>query len=307
MQTILRHFGNSAEIVTVPLGFTVVKCDEVSSDPGQVLIDASTLLAVGRTMPVILERGLDTALRQCASSDVDGALNFLQSVVIHDKIWVDAMTCAQSALARKIVCDLSPNVGGVIITEQSIYDEAWRASMEIANDTLLSDVGNVELGLSCVEAVDRDYMHPHDVLVSPEDASRADRFIFESPALSEPVLIPRIPASLRDSNSGLQRTLFYVSLSSYLKLPYVPHPERAALIDIMSSCGEPGETRAQRVVKYFDEGILRAWDPVTTRVPGPPVAERVLSVLRRTGDLVSAVTEVREEAGEFRKWSETLK
>src|SRR5437899_2110027 len=88
--------GLSAELVSAPSDLAIREHTRIEDSPGQVIIDATTLFAAGRTIPVILERGLPRAQRSRTKAEIDGTLSLIQSLVIHDRVWVDALTFARS-------------------------------------------------------------------------------------------------------------------------------------------------------------------------------------------------------------------
>jgi hypothetical protein len=92
-----QSLGVPAEIVTAPATLPIAEHDAINASPGQVIIDASTLLAAVKTLPVLIEGGLDQARRTCTEAAVAGTLSLIQAAVIHERLWVDALTLARSS------------------------------------------------------------------------------------------------------------------------------------------------------------------------------------------------------------------
>jgi hypothetical protein len=118
----------------------------------------------------------------------------------------------------------------------------------------------------------------------------------------------QIPRELADSNSGIARTFFYLTLSADLNHPYVPHPERSLLISRLCSKSaphQPMDSVAERVVKHFDSTLLEQFREGSIAFDFsdiPPIADHVLRRCKKESDLIPAVAEVRKQAGEFRSW-----
>jgi hypothetical protein len=254
-----RSLGLSAELVSAPSGLAIVDQARIEESPGQVIVDASTLFAAGRTIPIILERGLRHAQRSCTKAEIDGTLGLIQSLVIHDRVWVDALTFARSENSSRVASQLAPFINGFIVTDSKLYERVYDEVNALRGKLFTESISNHDVELVSVEELDRRYQHPRDVLPPPADCRKSDFLFFVYDGGRHHVRMEQIPRELADSNSGIARTFFYLTLSADLNHPYVPHPERSLLISRLCSESEldqPMDSVAERVVKHCDSTVL---------------------------------------------------
>jgi hypothetical protein len=301
--------GLSAELVSAPSGLPIREHARIENSPGQVIIDATTLFAAGRTIPVILERDLRHAQRSCTKAEIDGTLSLIQSLVIHDRVWVDALTFARSENSSSVASQLSPFINGFIVTDRELYNRVCADVYALRGKLFTESISNHEVELVSVEHLDRHYQHPRDVIFPPADCRKSDIIIFVYDGGRRHALMEEIPRELADSNSGIARTFFYLTLAADLDHPYIPHPERSLLISrLCSESGpdQPMDNVAERVVKHFDSMVLEELRKRSHRFRFqsgiPPIALHVLQRCKKESDLIPAIEEARKQASEFRSW-----
>jgi hypothetical protein len=297
--------GLSAELVSAPSDLAIREHTRIEDSPGQVIIDATTLFAAGRTIPVILERGLPHAQRSRPKAEIDGTLSLIQSLVIHDRVWVDALTFARSENSSGVASQLAPFINGFIVTDSELYKRAYDDVDALRGKLFTESISNGNVELDSVEDLDRQYQHPRDVLSPPADCRKSEFIVFVYDGGRHHVLMTQIPRELADSNSGIARTFFYLTLSADLKHPYVPHPDRSLLISRLCSNSAPDDNVAERVVKCFDSTLREQFRKRSISFDFsdiPPIADHVLGRCKKESDLIPAIEEARKQAAEFRSW-----
>jgi len=311
-QQVLRRaqsLGISAELVSAPGGLAIKEHAQIEKSPGQVIIDATTLFAAGRTTPIILEHGLLHARRNCTKAEIAGTLSLIQSLVIHDSVWVDALTLARSENSSSVASQLAPFINGFIVTDSELYKRVYDDVDALRGKLFAESISNHEVDLVSVEELDRQYQHPHDVVSPPADCRKSESIVFVYDGGRRHLLMEEIPIQLADSNSGIARTFFYLTLSADLNHPYMPHPDRSLLISRLCSKSapyQPIDNVAEQVVKHFDSTVLEQLREGSLRFEFPndipPVADHVLRRCKKQSDLIPAIAEARKQAGEFRSW-----
>jgi len=306
-----RELGLDAEIVTAPSGLRIREYDQIENSSGQLIIDATTLLAAGRTIPVVLERGLPSAQESCTKAEIDGTLSLIQALVIHDHVWVDALTFARSEKSKSIASILAPFISGFIVS-RDFYRTVYEDIRALRGKLFKEFTSNHDFDLESVEDLDRKYIHPLDSFSPPVDCRKSACIIFEYDEDRRNFLMPEIPWELADSNTGIARTLFYIAISAHLQHPYMPHPDRSVLINQISSktARRPPIDMANQIVNNFDSTMLEQLREGTLHLDFPddmpPVAKYVLSRCKNESDLTSSIGEAREQASEFRNWCNEL-
>ncbi len=301
-----KKLGLDAEIVSSPSGMRICQHDQIERAPGQVIIDATTLLSAGRTLPVIVERGLGYAQENCAKDELNGTLNLIQALVIHDHVWVDALTVARSAMSASVASALAPFLSGFLV-DRGFYQKVYKDIHGLRGTLFQEFTANHDFDLVMVEGLERQYIHPSDVVSPPPDCRSSTAILFEYDEGRRHTMMPEIPWELADSNTGVARTFFYVAISSHLEHPYMPHPDRSALLgQILSDTSSRAPVNlAAQVVKNFDAAVLKPWREWSDSFPlenVPPVAQHVLENCRSEAELVSRLEAARQKAVEFRKW-----
>jgi hypothetical protein len=304
-----KSLGIDAELVNAPSDLAIKEHAHIEKSPGQVIIDATTLFAAGRTIPIILEHGLEQAQRSCTKAEFAGTLSLLQSLVIHDRVWVDALTLARSEKSSDVASQLAPFINGFIVTDSEFYKTVYDDVDALRGNLFPKSISNHEVDLVAVEDLDREYQHPRDVMSPPADSRKSESIIFVYDGGRRHFVMEEIPTELADSNSGIARTFFYLTLSSSLRHPYKPHPDRSLLVTrlcLKNKPYQPVDSIAEQIVKHFDStliGELRE-ESLVFDFPKdiPPVAGHVLQRFRRASDLIEAIAEARKQASEFRSW-----
>jgi hypothetical protein len=69
-------------------------------------------------------------------------------MVIHDCVWVDALTFARSKNSTDVASALSPFVKGFLVTSQDFYREVWNDVTVLGNKLVTQRVSDAEIGLS---------------------------------------------------------------------------------------------------------------------------------------------------------------
>src|SRR5205823_4869685 len=98
----------------------------------------------------------------------------------------------------------------------------------------------------------------------PEDCRKENEIIFEKADGSRYWHLANIPDDLANSNRGFPRTLFYLTVSSALSHPYVPHPARALFLDCLIARVPANPSLAKTVLDHFEQALLSQWD--TTQI-----------------------------------------
>lgn len=299
-----KRFGIQAELVELPARIHVAKFSALERRAGQVVVDATTLLAAARAFPVLEEFGAARLTDYCSEAELAGALSLIQALVVHDRIWVDALTLARSDKASRLAQTWSPLISAFVADDKTLYDLAWHKTMSLQTALKTRNIPDIDVNLWQAERLDRPYLHPGNEFAPTDGRSGATILLrYDDGRGFTNIWLKDIPVGLADSNSGIARTLFYLNVSARIGYPYVPHPNRAALID--SFLHQPGEQDSvpHRVIKELDRELLQGDE---TYVRFPPVAEVVLRQHRDGATLLETIASFRQRAALFRKWCAEL-
>lgn len=296
--------GMRAELVELPARIHIAKFSALERRAGQVVVDATTLLAAARAFPVLEEFGAAALTNHCNEAELAGALSLIQALVVHDRIWVDALTLARSDKAVRLALTWSPLISAFVADDKTLYDQAWRKLMTLQAALKTRNISDGDVNLWQAERLDRPYLHPGNES-APADSREAATILlrYDDGRGFANVWLKDIPWRLADSNSGIARTLFYLNVSARIGYPYVPHPNRAALIE--SFLHQPSELVSvpHRVIEELDRELLQGDE---TYVRFPPVAEVVLRQHRDGATLLETIASIRQRAALFRNWCAEL-